>query len=144
MVGTKVKFRKLAFLDKEKLPFWSLSFTLLTRHLGCLFYYQVSCFNACLHWFILNCAPTPFHLLSPTPTHLEPTAIYCHSHSFSAHSYPLPLMFIPLLNLIPLLPMYSLSHPFPVHIQILSPNLTHHLPFLPILSPVFYVPMCFT
>ena len=34
-----------------------------------------------------------------------------------------------LLNLSPLPPMYSLSHSFPVHIQILSPNSTHHLPF---------------
>ena len=134
------------------MPFWSLSFTLLTRHLSCLFYYQVSCFNACLHWFILNCAPTHSHPLPSTLTHSHSFGAHCnllplvlaHSHSFSAHSYPLPLMFIPLLNLIPLLPMYSLSHPFPVHIQILSPNLTHHLPFLPILSPVFYVPMCFT
>ena len=44
--------------------------------------------------------------------------------------------------------MYSLCHPFPVHIQILSPNPTHHLPFQPIFSPsvlrasVLYVPVC--
>ena len=30
--------------------------------------------------------------------------------------------------------MRSLSRPFPVHIQTLSPNLTHHLPFQPTFS----------
>ena len=60
-----------------------------------------------------------------------------------------------LLNLSPLPPMYSLSHSFPVHIQILSPNSTHHLPFQfyhllfqPLFSPCvlrvyeFYVLVC--
>ena len=55
--------------------------------------------------------------------------------------------------------MFSLSNLCPVHIQILSPNPTHHQPFQPIFSPcvlpaymvyvlaylrafVFHVPMC--
>ena len=54
-----------------------------------------------------------------------------------------PLLFLTLLS-----PMYMLSHSFPVHIQILSPNPKHHLPFQPIFSPcvlrayVLYVVMC--
>ena len=109
----------------------------------------------------LSSTPTHSHPLSLTPIHfhpLPPTPTY--SHLFSGHSYPLPLMFGPLLlNLSPLPPMYNLSHPFPVQFQILSPNLRHHLPFQPIFSPcvlrafvfyvllrlftfVFHVPMC--
>ena len=97
------------------------------------------------------------HSEPSTPTHSYSFAAYWHlfplvlaySHSFSPHSYPLPLMFNPLLlNLSPFLPMYSLSHPFPVHTQILSPNPTHYLPFQPIFSlcvsraNVLYVPLC--
>ena len=89
-------------------------------------------------------------MLLPTPTYLQPTPIYfhsssAHSHSFSAHSHPLPLKFIPVLLILSALsPICILSHPFPVHIQILSPNPTHHLPFQPIFSPCVYVPTCFT
>ena len=104
-----------------------------------------------IHSHPLLLTPIHFHLLLTSPTY---------SHAFLAHSYPLPLMFGPLLlDLSPLPPMYSLSYPFPVHIKILSPNLTHHLPFQPIFSPcvlrafvfyvlrrlctfVFHVPMC--
>ena len=40
--------------------------------------------------------------------------------------------------------MKTLSHPFLVHIQMLTPNPTHHLPSQPIFSPCIYVPACFT
>ena len=107
---------------------------------------------------------TNSHLLPPTLANSQSFVANCHlfllflahSHSFSVHSYPLPLMFSPLLlNLSSLPPMYSLSYPFPVHIQILSPNTTHHPPFQPIFRRayvlyvpvhlrafVFHVPMC--
>ena len=101
--------------------------------------------------------PTTIHsyLLALTPTHSHLFAAHCHlfplvlvhSHSFSAHSYPL-LLFSPfLLNLSPLPPMYSLSHSFPVRIQILSHNPTHYLSFQSIFSLcvlrayVFYIPV---
>ena len=95
-------------------------------------------------------------MLPSTPTHSYSFGAHCHlfplvlshSHSFSAHSYSLPRMFTPfLLNLSPLLPVCSLSYPFPVHIQKTSPNPTHHLPFQPIFSScvlrayVLYVPV---
>ena len=79
------------------------------------------------------------HLLSPTPIHSQtfpftPT----HWHPFPlifSHSHPLPFTFSPLLRILkPLTPMHSLSHPFPAHIQILLPNLTHHVPFQPMFS----------
>ena len=79
-----------------------------------------------VHSHSLPHTPIYFHLLPFNPTHSQLFAAHCHlfplfltsSHSFSAQSYPLPLMFIPLLfNLSPLPSMYSLSHPFPVHIQ---------------------------
>ena len=72
---------------------------------------------------------THYHPLPSTPAYSHPLPLICsplpsisnfftHSHLFSSHSYPLPLMFSPLLlNWSPFLPIYSLSHPFPVHIQ---------------------------
>ena len=87
--------------------------------------------------------PIHSHLLPSTPTHSYPIALtpthfhsfLTHSHSFSATSTQ-PLMFsLLLLILNPPQLMCSLSHPFPVHIQILSPNPTHHLQFQPIFSP---------
>ena len=103
---------------------------------------DISNFKCRIFGVIINRAlPTPIHsqplsvtlshsrLLPPTPTE---------SHPFSAHSYPLPLMFNPLLLILSPPPlMCSLSHPFPVHIQILSPNPTHHQPFQPNLDHVF-------
>ena len=95
-------------------------------------------------------------MLPSTPTHSHSFGAHCHlfplvlshSHLFSAHSYSLPLVFTPLLlNLSPFLPVYSLSYPFPVHIQKISPNPTHHLPFQPtfnscvLRSYVLYVPV---
>ena len=77
---------------------------------------------------------------------LIPTPI--HSHPLTLIFNPLPLMFSPfLLILNPPPPMCSLSHPFPVHIQIVSPNPIYHLPFQPKFSPcvlhayLFYVPV---
>ena len=73
-------------------------------------------------------------MLLSTPTHF---------HSFSAHSHPIPFPLI----LTPFRPMCSLPHPFPVPIQVLSPNPTYHLPLQPIFSPcvlhvyVLYVPV---
>ena len=83
------------------------------------------------HSYLLPPIPTHFHLLTSTlinshPLPLTPTHCYSfltQSHSFSTtptHSSP---------------PMCTFSHPFPVHIQILSPNSTHHLPFQLIFSP---------
>ena len=88
--------------------------------------------------------PTYRHSLSPSPTHSYSLAVHCHlfslvlvhSHSFLAYSYLFTLLFNTLLlNLSPLPSMYSLYHPFPVHIQILLSNPTHHQPFQPIFSP---------
>ena len=87
------------------------------------------------------------HSLPYSPTHVH--SFLTHSHSFSAHSHSLPLMFSSLLLILnPLPPMCSLFHSFPVHIQILSPNPTHHLPFQPIFGScvlrayVLYLPVC--
>ena len=70
----------------------------------------------------------PFsHPLLPTPTD---------SHPLSLIFNPFPLMFSPLLLILnspP--PIYSLSRPFLVHIQILSPNPIHQLISHPIFSP---------
>ena len=71
------------------------------------------------HYLPLPSTPAYSHALplicSPLPSI---STFFTHSHLFSSHSYPLPLMFSPLLlNLSPLSPMYSLSHLFPVHIQ---------------------------
>ena len=111
-----------------------------------------------IHSHPLPFTPTRFHLFA-AHCNLFPLSL-AHSHSFSAHCYPLPHMFSPLLlSLSSLPPMYSLSHPFPVHIQILSPNPIHKLPIQAISSPcvlrayvlyvrvrfcafVFHVPMC--
>ena len=80
------------------------------------------------------------HLLLPSPTYSHPLlSTPTHSHtspSTPTHPHLLPLMLsllILILNIHP--PIYSLSHPFPVHIQILSPNPTHCLAFQPIFSP---------
>ena len=95
------------------------------------------------NWIILFNILTNPHPLPSSP--ITPT----HSHSFSVHSHSLTLVFSPALLFLTLLsPMYMLSHSFPVHIQILSPNPKHHLPFQPIFSPcvlrayVLYVVMC--
>ena len=73
-------------------------------------------------------------MLPSTPTHFN--SFLTHPHSFSGHSYPLPLICSPLLLILfPLPPMCSLSHPFPLHIQVFSPSPAHHLPFQPIFSP---------
>ena len=82
------------------------------------------------------------HPLLSTPIHV---------HSFSVYSHPPPLMFSgPLLILSPPLHTCSLSHLFPVHIQILLPNLIHHLPFQALFSlcvlrayVIFNVNLCF-
>ena len=102
------------------------------------------------HSYLLPPTPTYFHLLAPTPTYSHPIPhIPIHSHSLSPTSthflptrthfqpfHPFSLMFIPLLLVYyPSPPMCNLSHPFPVDIQILSPNPTRHLPFQPIFSP---------
>ena len=110
---------------------------------------------------MLNHAPTQYHPLPSTPTYshpLPPTST--HRHSFLAYSHPLPLICSPLLLFLnPRSAICSLFHPFPVHIQRLSPNPTHHLPFQPTFSPcvsrvyvlqvpvylyafVIHVPMC--
>ena len=108
----------------------------------------------------LKSTRTHLHSLPPTATHsypLPPTSIYphlllpsstyshpslstsTHSHtspSTPTHLHPLPLMLslvILILNIPP--PKCSLSHPFPVHIQILSLNPTHRLAFQPIFTP---------
>ena len=91
--------------------------------------------------------PTYSHLLPPTPTHFHifpstrthshplPLIFYPLTHMFN-YSHPLPLTFSPLLLVLnPPPSMCSLSHPFPVHIQILSPNPAHNSPFQPIFSP---------
>ena len=92
------------------------------------------------HSYPLPSTPTHFHLLPSTPTYSHPpTSI--HSHTFPStptHSYLLPLNFNPFIlifslsHALPLMfrplvlilnpppPMCSFSHPFPVHIQILS------------------------
>ena len=99
--------------------------------------------------------------LSSTPTRSHPLYSFLTLfHSFSALFRALPHMIgSPLLILNPNPPMCSLSHQFTVYIQILSPNLIHHLPFQPLFSPyisraymlyvhmyscafVFHVPMC--
>ena len=89
------------------------------------------------HLFSVHSHPLPLMFSHPflsTPTHFY--SILIQSHSFSAHSYPLLLLFSSLLLILsPALPMCNLSRPFLVHIQILSPNPTHHLPFQPIFSP---------
>ena len=101
----------------------------------------------------LPCTPTHSHQLPFTPTHFY--SFLTHSYSFSALSDPLPLMFSSLLLILNTpMTMSSLSRPFPVHMQILTPNPTHHLPFQPIFSPcilhayVLYIlvclPLCFT
>ena len=86
--------------------------------------------------------PTYSHQLLSTTTHFDP--IEANSSSFSVHCYSLPLSFCPLVfSLKPLLPMYCLFYSFPVNIQILSPNPTHHLLFQPIFRACFlraYVP----
>ena len=88
---------------------------------------------------------------TPSPTYSHSFAVHSHLFplffnpplSFSAHCHPFPFIFSPLLLILSPFPhMYSLSHPFPVHIQILSPNSTYHLPFQPMFIPVFYVPTC--
>ena len=106
----------------------------------------------------LPLTPTYSKLLPPTPTHSLPLPL--NSTHFLAYFHPLPLILNPLLLFLnPSPPTCSLSHPLPVHIQILSPNPTHHLPFKPVFSPcvlrvyvlqvpvqlcafVFHVPMC--
>ena len=87
-----------------------------------------------------------------------------HSQSLPSIFNPLSLLFLVHFNpfqlmLKPTLAMHILSHPFPVHIQILSANPIHHLSFQVIFSPsvlpiyvlcapvylcafVFYVAMC--
>ena len=98
-----------------------------------------------IHCHPLPSTPTHYHLLPLTLTHLQPTPTH-----FSVFSHPLPLMFNPLLlisNTPP--PVRSLFYQSPVHI--LPHNPTHHLPFQPIFSPLFYVltylrayvPLCF-
>ena len=107
------------------------------------------------HFHSLSPTPTNSYLLPPTPTHsnlFPPTPIYSHplphipihSHSLpptSTNFLPTdthlqPLTFRPLLLVLnPPPSMCSLSHPFPVHIQILSPNPAHNSPFQPIFSP---------
>ena len=73
------------------------------------------------HSHSLLLTPTHYHPLPSTPAYSHALPLICsplpsistfftHSHLFSSHSYPLPLMFSPLLlNLSPLSPMYSLS-----------------------------------
>ena len=89
-------------------------------------------------------------MLPPTPSHSNSFLSHfhlfplfsAHVHSFSPHSYALPLMFSPVLFILsPLPPINSFSHPFKVHIQIIPPNPTQHLIFQPV--PVFYVPTYF-
>ena len=73
---------------------------------------------------------THLHSLPPTATHsypLPPSSTYPHLLLLMLS------LLILILNIPP--PIYSLSHPFPVHIQILSPNPTHCLAFQPIFSP---------
>ena len=83
------------------------------------------------------------HPLVSTPAHFHPLYSFLTLfHSFSAlfHAHIGSLLLI--LNPHP--PMCSLSHRFTVYMQILSPNLIHHLPFQPMLIvPVFHVPTCF-
>ena len=91
-------------------------------------------------------APTHSHLLISTTTNFH--SFLTNYHSFLAYSHPLPLMFLTVvLILSPPSSIRSFSHPFPVHIQILSSNPTHHLPFQPIpahIQSMFYVLSCFT
>ena len=92
-----------------------------------------------------TCSHTLISLpFSPTP--LQP--FLTQFHLFCALSHPLSLMFSSLLLVLnPLPPMHSLSHQFPIRIQIFSHNPTHCLPFQPIFSPyilrayILYVPM---
>ena len=102
-----------------------------------------------IKWVILNRAPTHSHALPSTSTYLY--SFLTHSHSFPALSHQLPLMFS-LLLLISNPPriMCRLPHPFPVHIEMLIPNPTHHHHSSPYLVPYFtclralrtYVLMC--
>ena len=79
-----------------------------------------------IHSHPLPSTPSYYHSLPPTPSHslsfaAHPylfTLFLAYSHSFSAHFYPLTLIFSQLqLNLNPLPAMYSPSYLFPVHIQ---------------------------
>ena len=83
------------------------------------------------------------HSLPSTLTHFY--LFLTHSYSFPAFFHPLPLMFSSLLLILnPPPTVCRLSHPFPVHIQILTPNRIHHLPLQPKFSPFIYVRTCFT
>ena len=82
-----------------------------------------------IKWVILNRAPTHSHALPSTSTYLY--SFLTHSHSFPALSHQLPLMFSLLLLIC------RLPHPFPVHIEMLIPNPTHHHHSSPYLVPYF-------
>ena len=106
-----------------------------------------------IKWFILNRAPTHSYALPCTLPPLPLTPIY--SHPFLLIFNPLLLIsgfFPPTPTHVQLTPTHfkppptvcRLSHPFPVHIQILTPNRIHHLPLQPKFSPFIYVRTCFT
>ena len=95
-----------------------------------------------IHFHLLLSTPIHSHTFPSTRTH--PLPLLTHSQSFSVirstfQHPPTPTHvqpFSPLLIISnPPSTTCSLSCPFPVHIQILSPDPTYQLPFKPIFSP---------